>query len=118
MASLDPNDDASIHRLEGSSGEQKGGLVIMKKGPSSGAEQHVFKAPEMRGSMLGLDRLAAAKRKLKEDEGEETKKSKVTSYKNDWEEDAEDEDDSRYRKNDSNRTKERFVKQLTVQSDN
>lgn len=50
-------EDDSIHRLEGTSNE-KGGLVVKKKPPT-------FKVPQP--SLLGLDKLAAAKRKEKED---------------------------------------------------
>ncbi len=81
MSHLDGEDDPSIHRLEGSSGNQKGGLIIMKKGPSSNSDKHVFKKP----SMLGLDKLAAEKRKANE-ESAAAKKSRVTSYKDDDEE--------------------------------
>ncbi|XP_026866548.2 pre-mRNA-splicing factor ATP-dependent RNA helicase PRP16 isoform X1 [Electrophorus electricus] len=85
-------EDPSLHRLEGSDpGAQVGGLIVKKK--SAVEEQHVFRAPAPRTSLLGLDLLAAQKRK--EREGKETlnsdsddwrsKKSKVSSYK-DWEE--------------------------------
>ncbi|XP_017562795.1 pre-mRNA-splicing factor ATP-dependent RNA helicase PRP16 isoform X1 [Pygocentrus nattereri] len=85
-------DDSSLHRLEGSDpGAQVGGLIVKKK--SAAVEQHVFRAPAPRTSLLGLDLLAAQKRK--EREGKEqlnldlddrrSKKSKVSSYK-DWEE--------------------------------
>lgn len=50
-------EEDNIHRLEGTSNE-KGGLIVKKK-PS------VFKIPQT--SLLGLDRLAAAKRKEKEE---------------------------------------------------
>uniref|UniRef100_A0A8C5BKY2 RNA helicase n=1 Tax=Gadus morhua TaxID=8049 RepID=A0A8C5BKY2_GADMO len=86
------DDDVSMHRLEGSDvTAQVGGLIIKKK--SAAAEPHVFRAPTPRTSLLGLDLLAAQKRK--EREGKESvdsagddrtnKKSKVTSY-TDWEE--------------------------------
>ena len=86
MFHLDPENDPSIHMLEGSSGNEPGGLIIMKKGPgpSSDKDKHVFKTPAPRTSVLGLDRLAAEKRKQKEDE--EKEKSRVTSYKDDVEE--------------------------------
>lgn len=78
-------EDASLHRLEGSEPSvQEGGLLIKKK--SSSNEQHVFKTPAPRSSLLGLDLLAAQKRREREEkerqEGE--KKSKVASK--DWEE--------------------------------
>uniref|UniRef100_A0A8C1YCA5 Pre-mRNA-splicing factor ATP-dependent RNA helicase PRP16 n=1 Tax=Cyprinus carpio TaxID=7962 RepID=A0A8C1YCA5_CYPCA len=80
-------DDLSLHRLEGSDPNvQVGGLIVKKK--SASAEQHVFRAPAPRASLLGLDLLAAQKRKEREDkEGldDQPKKSKVSSYK-DWEE--------------------------------
>ncbi|XP_049819947.1 pre-mRNA-splicing factor ATP-dependent RNA helicase PRP16 isoform X2 [Aethina tumida] len=50
--------DDNVYRLEGSSGGERGGLIVKKKTPS-------FKVPQP--SRLGLDRLAAAKRKEKED---------------------------------------------------
>ena len=94
MSYLDPDGDATLHRLEGSTGNEKGGLVIMKKGPAKtdDDEKHVFKAPTARISLLGLDRLAAEKRKEAEEKG--SSKSKVMSYKGDWE-DEEIEDENR-----------------------
>ncbi|KAF5273704.1 hypothetical protein FQA39_LY07394 [Lamprigera yunnana] len=52
---MDENDN--LHRLEGTSG-QKGGLIVKKKSSS-------FKVPQP--SLLGLDKLAAVKRREKED---------------------------------------------------
>lgn len=91
-AYTDPDDDTSLHRLEGS-GVQKGGLVIMKKGPSQDGESpHVFKRPDLpRVSMLGLDKLAAAKKKMVDDEKNEMKKSRVHSYRDGDEENELDE---------------------------
>ncbi|XP_030621823.1 pre-mRNA-splicing factor ATP-dependent RNA helicase PRP16 [Chanos chanos] len=102
-------DDASLHRLEGSDpGAQVGGLIVKKK--SAAAEQHIFRAPTPRTSLLGLDLLAAQKRKEREgndntdvdSKDKKNKKSKVSSYK-DWEEgksdsgsdDEENEEESR-----------------------
>ena len=88
------SEDSSVHRLEGSS-KQVGGLIIKKK-PSSndGTKSLSFKAPQPRSSLLGLDRLAAVKRREKEELEDETKKrSKVTSYKDDWEDGDEDEEE-------------------------
>ncbi len=58
-----------IDRLEGTTGKEKGGLIITKKGPAAGVEPVEFKKPEMppARSILGLDRLAAAKRFEKEE---------------------------------------------------
>lgn len=50
------SDDENVHRLEGSS-DQKGGLIITKK--------PTFKVPQP--SLLGLDKLAAAKRREREE---------------------------------------------------
>jgi pre-mRNA-splicing factor ATP-dependent RNA helicase DHX38/PRP16 len=61
MANLEQDDD-SVYRLEGSSGTQKGGLVIMKKSSATDVAQHEFKKPSIKKSLLGLDRLAAIKR--------------------------------------------------------
>lgn len=60
--------DDNIHRLEGSVGTQKGGLVIMKKNSSAAGteENHQFKKPEVKASLLGLDKLAASKRTREE----------------------------------------------------
>uniref|UniRef100_A0A4W5MHX4 Pre-mRNA-splicing factor ATP-dependent RNA helicase PRP16 n=1 Tax=Hucho hucho TaxID=62062 RepID=A0A4W5MHX4_9TELE len=82
-------DDASLHRLEGSDPTaQVGGLIVKKK--SAAEEPHVFRAPTPRTSLLGLDLLAAQKRKEREgkeqaEDDRNNKKSKVSSYK-DWEE--------------------------------
>uniref|UniRef100_A0A3B3B5P0 RNA helicase n=1 Tax=Oryzias melastigma TaxID=30732 RepID=A0A3B3B5P0_ORYME len=85
-------EDVSMHRLEGTNPEaQVGGLIVKKK--SAAAEPHVFRAPTPRTSLLGLDLLAAQKRKEREnkelensnDDERDRKKSKVSSYK-DWEE--------------------------------
>lgn len=59
---MDPADDPSIHRLEGS-GTETGGLVLKKKDKNSDAT--TFKIPKP--SLLGLDRLAAEKRKEREE---------------------------------------------------
>jgi len=86
------DDDVSMHRLEGANpAAQVGGLIVKKK--SDAAEPHVFRAPTPRTSLLGLDLLAAQKRKEREtkevedsnDDDRNRKKSKVSSYK-DWEE--------------------------------
>ncbi|KAL3275444.1 hypothetical protein HHI36_020205 [Cryptolaemus montrouzieri] len=51
------SDEDNVHRLEGTS-DQKGGLIVKKKPPT-------FKVPQP--SLLGLDKLAAAKRKQREE---------------------------------------------------
>ncbi|MGH0120321.1 UNVERIFIED_CONTAM: hypothetical protein FKN15_057223 [Acipenser sinensis] len=86
--------DALLHRLEGSDpSTEVGGLILYKK--SAAPEQHVFRAPTPRTSLLGLDLLATQKRKEHEDrekqenEEKEKKKSRVSSYQ-DWEEGRED----------------------------
>ncbi|XP_045516306.1 pre-mRNA-splicing factor ATP-dependent RNA helicase PRP16 isoform X1 [Pieris brassicae] len=50
------DNDESLHRLEGTSGDAPGGLIIRKKEKT---EEFQFALP----SLLGLDKLAAAKRK-------------------------------------------------------
>ncbi|PIN94383.1 hypothetical protein AB205_0221710, partial [Aquarana catesbeiana] len=78
-------DDASLHRLEGSEPSlQEGGLVIKKK--SSSNEQHVFKAPAPRSSLLGLDLLAAQKRKEREEKERQEGDKKAKAGSKDWEE--------------------------------
>ncbi|MBN3306293.1 PRP16 helicase, partial [Amia calva] len=71
---------------------QVGGLIVKKKIATT--EQHVFRAPTPRTSLLGLDLLAAQKRKEREErerqeEERGKKKSKVSSYR-DWEEGKDD----------------------------
>lgn len=74
--------EESLHRLSGTSpGGEAGGLVLRPRG----AEQHVFKAPAPRVSLLGLDVLAAQKRRERQEEAAGGKRSRVASYK-DWEE--------------------------------
>lgn len=77
--------DNSIHRLERIT-NQTGGLIIKKK---STDDSDNFKVP--RKSLLGLDVLAAKKRK--ELQELEQKRSKILSYKDEWE-DAEDDDEN------------------------
>ncbi|XP_052231826.1 pre-mRNA-splicing factor ATP-dependent RNA helicase PRP16-like isoform X2 [Dreissena polymorpha] len=79
MSFLEPDDDPSLHRLEGSSVNQMGGLVIMKKGPATETDKFSFKKP----SLLGLDKLAASKRMAENEADGMKKKSKVTSYRDD-----------------------------------
>ncbi|KAF1392855.1 hypothetical protein PFLUV_G00032370 [Perca fluviatilis] len=108
------DEDLSMHRLEGTDpAAEVGGLIVKKK--SAAAEPHVFRAPTPRTSLLGLDLLAAQKRKERESkeqadasaEDRNRKKSKVSSYK-DWEEgksdsesDEEDDDNNRDDKKES-----------------
>lgn len=77
--------EESLHRLSGTSPSgEAGGLVLPR-----GAEQHVFKAPAPRVSLLGLDVLAAQKRRERQEEATGGKRSRVASYK-DWEEGRDD----------------------------
>ena len=92
--------DDEIHRLEGSTGG-KGGLVIMKKKATATENPHTFKKPELpRMSLLGLDRLAVAKRESQEDNdgGATPKRSKISSYQDDDEEDIEEDRDYKKKK--------------------
>lgn len=60
-------DDAGVHRLEGTTGqEQRGGLVLKKAKDNRGGGRSggSFKVPQ--GSLLGLDKLAAKRRAEKE----------------------------------------------------
>lgn len=60
---MEDDDDSSVHRLEGtSSSSSSGGLVIKKSKTDSSSS---FKVPKT--SLLGLDKLAAEKRKQRED---------------------------------------------------
>ncbi|XP_071503561.1 pre-mRNA-splicing factor ATP-dependent RNA helicase PRP16-like [Diadema antillarum] len=88
----------SVHRLEGLS-NQTGGLIVKKKKKADPEADHTFKIPAQRTSLLGLDVLAAQKRRLKdvsekEVEEERSKRSKVTSYKDAWEDRGDDSSDS------------------------
>lgn len=80
--------EESLHRLAGTNPDaEAGGLVLRKR--SAATEQHVFKAPAPRASLLGLDVLAAQKRREREEEASGGKRSRVSSYK-DWEEGHDD----------------------------
>nr|XP_036224851.1 pre-mRNA-splicing factor ATP-dependent RNA helicase PRP16 isoform X1 [Bactrocera oleae] len=57
------DDDVGVHRLEGSTGNVRGGLVIKKLKEEGGDTK--FKVPKP--SILGLDRLAAQRRKERDD---------------------------------------------------
>uniref|UniRef100_A0A2C9JIP5 RNA helicase n=1 Tax=Biomphalaria glabrata TaxID=6526 RepID=A0A2C9JIP5_BIOGL len=109
MASLELDDD--IHRLEGTSGKETGGLIIMKKGPSKdGDTAHTFKRPDMpKVSLLGLDKLAASKREIDSEIHMTPKRSKVSSYKEDDENDVEDDDYKKMSKK-TNKDKERYYR--------
>lgn len=113
MTSTEMEDDLSLHRLEGSDpGVQVGGLMVKKRSASS--EPHVFRAPAPRASLLGLDLLAAQKRKEREGKErleDQPKKSKVSSYK-DWEEgksDSGSDDEDQEEGDGRNQKKERWV---------
>lgn len=73
--------EESIHRLEGSQNEV-GGLIIKKRK----SDDDNFKVPKR--SLLGLDVLALRKKKELQDQ-QEQKHSRILSYKDEWE-DAED----------------------------
>jgi len=63
MNNAEENDaDDALYRLEGTRGDQRGGLVLMKNGQSADVNRHEFKKPAPRHSLLGLDKLAASKR--------------------------------------------------------
>ncbi|ODM99478.1 Pre-mRNA-splicing factor ATP-dependent RNA helicase PRP16, partial [Orchesella cincta] len=71
---LDAEEDASIHRLEGSSASV-GGLIIKKKSQV----EHEFKRPDLpKKSLLGLDKLAEIKRKEKDALAEDSRKPHLT----------------------------------------
>ena len=110
--SVDPDDDPALHRLEGSSGNQVGGLILMKKTPTDSADKHSFKKPV--GSLLGLDKLAAIKRKQDERSDDRKKKSKVMSYNDDEDSDGDSSDsDDEDRKQKSDHKKQRYNKKLS-----
>ncbi|XP_048748658.2 pre-mRNA-splicing factor ATP-dependent RNA helicase PRP16-like isoform X1 [Ostrea edulis] len=110
MASyIEPDEDPSLHRLEGSDG-QKGGLIIMKK-KACGDDAHTFKKPALpKVSLLGLDRLAKEKRKALEEEDIGKKRSKVSSYKDEVDDDNESDDDDDDDEADENQDKSKTDK--------
>lgn len=69
--------DENLHRLAGTSGDGPGGLIIKKKDKP---QEFQFAKP----SLLGLDKLAAAKRK----------QNRLISFQNEENEDDEAEDNS------------------------
>ena len=56
--------DPSVHCLSANEDDQPVGLIIKKPAES----EHVFKVPTARVSLLGLDKLAAEKRKRQQNE--------------------------------------------------
>ncbi|KAJ2944165.1 hypothetical protein O0L34_g18136 [Tuta absoluta] len=71
------DDDENLHRLEGTSGDAPGGLIIKKKDKPADFQ---FAKP----SLLGLDKLAAAKRKQNrlisfQDEGEDSEEPSTST---------------------------------------
>ncbi|KAJ8713246.1 hypothetical protein PYW07_013616 [Mythimna separata] len=78
-------EDENLHRLEGSSGDAPGGLILKKKDPPG---EFQFARP----SLLGLDKLAAAKRK----------QNRLISFQDESNEDDVDDD-----KSDASSSKER-----------
>ncbi|KAK7867570.1 hypothetical protein R5R35_004320 [Gryllus longicercus] len=73
-------EDPGVYRLENKNDEPCG-LIVRKKVPS---EDDTFKVPAPRTSLFGLDKLAAQRRKEKE-LGNEEKKSKEMSFRDDEE---------------------------------
>ncbi|NXV65572.1 PRP16 helicase, partial [Molothrus ater] len=110
--------EESLHRLSGTgpSGEA-GGLVLRARG----AEQHVFKAPAPRVSLLGLDVLAAQKRRERQEEAAGGKRSRVASYK-DWEEgrdeagSAEEEEEDEANRSDRRARRNRHYRSVHVET--
>jgi len=81
----------------------------MKKGPASDSDTFSFKKP----SLLGLDKLAAAKRPANNDVDTGRKKSKISNFKDEddfgssSDSSSSDEDDRERDKKDKDRRKER-----------
>src|SRR5436190_484990 len=61
------SDDSSVYRLDGTDGNEAGGLIIRKK-----ASDHTFKKP----SLLGLEKLAEQKRREQSQEPTSSKSNK------------------------------------------
>lgn len=64
--------DPSVHCLSANEDDQPVGLIIKKPAES----EHVFKVPTARASLLGLDKLAAEKRKRQQNEVKTTSTEK------------------------------------------
>ncbi|KAG8187637.1 hypothetical protein JTE90_027046 [Oedothorax gibbosus] len=68
---------STIHRLEGSAGNEVGGLILQKKKDDNG----LFKVPAPKKSLLGLDTLAEKRRREKEAEQRQEKEDEGRSHK-------------------------------------
>lgn len=80
MASQTNDDINGLHRLAGTDDQQAGGLIIKKKTqPLPGDDQHVFKVPQAPSSSLGLDKLAAEKRRNPPATNSSSKRSRASS---------------------------------------
>ncbi|KAG8230357.1 hypothetical protein J437_LFUL000628 [Ladona fulva] len=89
-------DDPEIYRLEGSKSEV-GGLIIKKK-PNQ--NDNTFKVPPPRQSLLGLDKLAALRKKEREEEFLQLEKTKQLACSEDNDEKDKEELQKKKRHND------------------
>lgn len=109
MTSEKNNDANGIHRLAGTDSEQQqqGGLIIKKKSQASSSdERHIFKVPTIPTSTLGLDRLAAEKRRNTPSTSS-SKRSKTSST-------FEGDDDDHEEFHRSDKTKSRHLREQRV----
>jgi hypothetical protein len=106
------------HRLPGTSEQQEGGLIIKRKvQAASSDDQHIFKVPQIPpstpSSMLGLDKLAAEKRRL-QSTSSLSKRSKNSSSFDDM--DTDDVDDNVDRYESRTKIKERQLRNKRVET--
>ncbi|XP_064089669.1 pre-mRNA-splicing factor ATP-dependent RNA helicase PRP16-like [Macrobrachium nipponense] len=83
------------HILEGSSGGG-GGLIIRKTKKEDGDDTFKKPAIPVRGSLLGLDKLAALKRKIREDEDLEKQKKAKSKHSSSSSSDSESDGEEEY----------------------
>jgi hypothetical protein len=103
---------SALHRLPGTDEQQEGGLFKPKAQAVSSDDQHIFKVPQLppSTSLLGLDKLAAEKRRIQSSTSS-SKRSKGSSFD---ELDIEDDNDNKTRSKTIN--KERHLREQRVET--
>ncbi|XP_045585400.2 pre-mRNA-splicing factor ATP-dependent RNA helicase PRP16 [Procambarus clarkii] len=101
------------HILEGSSGGI-GGLIIRKTKKENDDFQFKKPAIPIRGSVLGLDKLAALKRKIREDGNFEKSKLKSRKHSSSSDSDSDDDDDDDDDNDIGDSNRERQIKDINI----
>lgn len=102
-----------LHRLSGTDEQQEGGLIIKKKTQANSSDdQHVFKVPQIptSTSSLGLDKLAAEKRRSQSANSNSNSSAKRSKQSSSSFDELDDEP------NDSQKNKSRHLREQRVET--